>query len=187
MLSSRLGHFLDRPLAPLVRSISVNPNLLTITGFIITVVAAFIIPSNLTLGGLFIMLGGLFDMLDGITARVNGKTTRFGAFLDSLLDRYSDAALFLSLAWYLANKGDHPMALLSIGSMLGAFFVSYARARAEGLGLEGKIGLMERPERIILLIIGTITGWLSPMLWIIFVFTQVTVIQRAYAVWKAGR
>lgn len=187
MLSSRLGHFLDKPLKPLAKAIRLNPNSLTVTGFMITVVAALIIPFNLFYGGILILIGGLFDMLDGITARVNGRATRFGAFLDSLLDRYSDAFIFLSIAWYLASKGDHPGAFLSIGSMLGAFLVSYARARAEGLGINGKIGLMERPERIILLIIGTITGWLIPVLWIIFVFTQITVIQRAYAVWKAGR
>lgn len=187
MLSSRLGHFLDRPLSPVVRSIQINPNGLTIIGFITTSIAAIIIPFHLTIGGLLIMLGGIFDMLDGVSARVNGRVTRFGAFLDSLLDRYSDALLFLSIAWYLASRGDHSGAFLSIGSMLGAFFVSYARARAEGLSIDGKIGIMERPERIILLIIGTLTGWLVPVLWIIFVFTQVTVIQRAYVVWKAGR
>lgn len=126
-------------------------------------------------------------MLDGISARVNGRVTRFGAFLDSLLDRYSDAFIFLSIAWYLASRENHSGAFLSIGSMVGAFLVSYARARAEGLNIEGKIGLMERPERIILLIIGTLTGWLIPVLWVIFIFTQITVIQRAYVVWKAGR
>lgn len=187
MISSRLGHFLDKPLSPLVKAIRVNPNSLTIAGFIITVFAALFIPSNLLIGGILILFGGLFDVLDGIIARVNSRTTRFGAFLDSLLDRYSDAFLFLSLAWYLASKGDHSGGFLSIGSMLGALFVSYARARAEGLGIDGKIGIMERPERIILLIIGTLTGWLKPVLWIIFVFTQITVIQRAYAVWKAER
>lgn len=187
MLSSRLGHFLDKPLSPVVRVIGKNPNALTITGFIITAIAALIIPFHLTIGGLLIMLGGLFDMLDGVSARVNGRVTRFGAFLDSLLDRYSDAFLFLSIAWYLASMGDHSGAFLSIGSMLGAFLVSYARARAEGLNINGKTGLMERPERITLLIIGTLTGWLVPVLWVLFILTQVTVIQRAYAVWKAGR
>ncbi len=186
MLSSQFGHFLDKPLTPIVKSLKLNPNILTVMGFIITVLAALTIPYNLTLGGILILSGSIFDMLDGIAARVNGKVTRFGAFLDSLLDRYSDAFLFLSIAWYLASKGDHSGAFLSIGSMLGAFFVSYARARAEGLGIDGKTGLMERPERIILLIIGTISGWLIPLLWIIFIFTQITVIQRAYAVWKAG-
>lgn len=187
MLSARFGHFLDRPLSPLVRAIRINPNVLTVSGFIVTTIAALTIPYDITLGGLLILLGGLFDMLDGISARVNGKVTKFGAFLDSLLDRYSDAFLFLSIAWYLASRGDHSGAFLSIGSMLGALFVSYARARAEGLDIDGKTGLMERPERIILLITGTLTGWVIPILWIIFIFTQVTVFQRAYAVWKAGR
>ncbi|MFN3395653.1 MAG: CDP-alcohol phosphatidyltransferase family protein, partial [Thermodesulfovibrionales bacterium] len=106
MISARLGHFLDKPLSPLVKLIRINPNILTVSGFIITIIAALIIPYDITLGGLLILLGGLFDMLDGIAARVNGRVTKFGAFLDSLLDRYSDAFLFLSIAWYLASRGD---------------------------------------------------------------------------------
>jgi phosphatidylglycerophosphate synthase len=187
LISARFGHFLDRPLSPIIRHIRIDPNILTITGFIIVTVAALIIPSNLFFGGILLLIGSIFDMLDGISARVNGRVTRFGAFLDSLLDRYSDALLFLSIAWYLASKGDHSSAFLSIGSMLGSFFVSYARARAEGLGIDGQTGLMERPERLLLLIFGTLSGWLSPILWVIFILTQITVIQRAYAVWKAER
>ena len=91
MICSRFGHFLDRPLTPLIKKIQLNPNTLTITGFVITAIAAFVIPHNLKLGGLLILAGGLFDALDGIVARVQNKTTRFGAFLDSVLDRYSDA------------------------------------------------------------------------------------------------
>jgi len=131
-----------------------------------------------------ILTGGLFDMLDGVSARVNNKVTRFGAFLDSVLDRYSDAFLFLSIAWYLASKGEHNGVFLSLGTLVGAFLISYARARAEGLGEECKTGIMERPERIILLIFALLTGWLVPILWIMFVLTHVTVIQRVYHVWK---
>jgi phosphatidylglycerophosphate synthase len=147
--------------------------------------AAFVIPSNLRLGGVLILLGGICDMCDGILARVNGKATSFGAFLDSLLDRYSDAFIFLSLAWYLAGTGDHSGAFLSIGTMVGALLVSYARARGEGLGINSQVGIMERPERIILLIFATLTGWLLPVLWIMFVFTHATVVQRAYVIWRA--
>jgi phosphatidylglycerophosphate synthase len=146
--------------------------------------AALIIPANLRLGGLLILLGGICDLGDGILARTNGRVSNFGAFLDSLLDRYSDSFLFLSLAWYLGGRGDHAGAFLSIGTMVGAFLVSYARARGEGLGIQSQVGIMERPERIILLIVATLTGWLTPVLWVMFVLTHVTVIQRAYAVWK---
>lgn len=184
MISARLGHFLDRPLTPVIKKIPLNPNTLTITGFVITAIAAFVIPHNLKLGGLLILAGGLFDALDGIVARVQNKTTRFGAFLDSVLDRYSDAFLFLSIAWYLAGKGDHNGAFLSLGTLVGAFLISYARARAEGLGESCHTGIMERPERLILIIFATLTGWLVPILWIMLVLTHVTVIQRVYHVWK---
>lgn len=187
MLSARFGHFLDKPLAPLIRRLPINPNLLTVTGFLITTGAAFLIPFNLKAGGVLIALGGVCDMLDGVIARVNARTTFFGAFLDSLLDRYSDSLLFLSLAWYLAGKGDHTGAFLSLGTLVGALLVSYARARAEGLGIDSRVGLMERPERIILLTGATLTGWVVPVLWVLFVFTHLTVIQRSYAVWKAGK
>lgn len=187
MISHRLGHFLDRPLFPVARAISIHPNFLTLAGFLITTIAALVIPFNLLAGGLLILSGGIFDILDGVVARVNGRTSKFGAFLDSLLDRYSDAFILLSIAWYLASDGDHTGSFLSLGTMLGALLVSYARARAEGLGIDNKEGLMERPERIIMLIFATLTGWLTPVLWIMFVLTHITVIQRAYAVWRAWK
>ena|SRR4030042_1156052 len=182
MLSAKLGHFLDTPLRPVAKRIPFSPNILTIIGFLITVLAAFIIPYNIRLGGVVILIGGLFDMLDGIVARVGGKTTKFGAFLDSVLDRYSDAAIFLAVAWYLAEKGDHTGAFLSLGTLVGAFLISYTRARAEGLGESCHTGIMERPERIILLIFAALTGWITPVLWIMLVLTHITVVQRIYHV-----
>lgn len=184
MIGSKLGHFFDKPLTPFVKNIPLNPNVLTVAGFVVTITAAFVLPYNIRLGGLLILAGGLFDMLDGIAARVNNKATRFGAFLDSVLDRYSDAFLFLSVAWYLASRGEHTGAFLSLGTLVGAFLISYARARAEGLGQECKTGIMERPERIILLIFAALTGWFVPVLLVMFVLTHVTVLQRIYHVWK---
>jgi phosphatidylglycerophosphate synthase len=187
MLSARLGHSLDVPLGFIVKRIPFSPNTLTVIGFVVTVIAAFVIPYNIRLGGIFIMIGGIFDMLDGIAARTSGKTTKFGAFLDSVLDRYSDAFLFLSIAWYLAAHGDHTGSFLSIGTMLGALLISYARARAEGLGQDCHTGLMERPERIILLIFATLTGWIVPVLWVMLVLTHATVFQRILHVWMATK
>jgi len=184
MIGAKLGHFLDVPLTPIAKKIPLNPNALTIIGFAVTAVAAFVIPYNLRLGGLLILVGALFDVLDGIYARVNNKVTKFGAFLDSVLDRYSDAFIFLSVAWYLAGGDNHTGAFLSLGTLVGAFLISYARARAEGLGGECKTGIMERPERIVLLIFATMTGWLVPVLWVMLILTHVTVFQRVYHVWK---
>lgn len=187
MISYKFGHILDRPLFPIAKGIKLNPNLLTVTGFLITAIAAVVIPMNLRLGGLLILFGAFFDVLDGVVARVNGRTTKFGAFLDSLLDRYSDAFIFLSIAWYFSERGDYTGVSLSIGTMVGALLVSYARARGEGLGIDSQEGLMERPERIILLIFATLTGWLKPVLWIMLILTHLTVVQRSYKVWYARK
>jgi phosphatidylglycerophosphate synthase len=185
LIGARLGNFLDKPLSPLVKKINVNPNTLTIAGFALTTLAALVIARHLLLGGILVLLGGVLDMLDGIVARTNGKVTEFGAFLDSVLDRYADAFLFLGLAWYLASKGDHAGAFLSLATLIGAYLVSYTRARAEGLGRECKTGIMERPERIVLLAFGAISGWITPVLWVMFVLTHLTVFQRIYHVRKS--
>ena len=144
-------------------------------------------PIVLIAAGLFMLFGGVLDMLDGIVARTSGRVTKFGAFLDSVLDRYSDAFLFLSISYYLAAQGNHTGSFLSLGTLVGAFLISYARARAEGLGIPCNTGIMERPERIILLIFATLTGWLVPVLWIMLVLTHVTVLQRIYYVWHRTR
>lgn len=184
MLSARLGHMFDEPLKHIARKIPLSPNALTIAGFSVMLLAALTIPFNIRLGGLLIIVGGVCDMLDGIVARTTGRVTRFGAYLDSVLDRYADASLFLSLSWYLAAHQNHTGAFLSLGTLVGAFLVSYARARAEGLGETCTVGIMERPERIILMIIGTLTGWLMPIVWILFILTHVTVLQRILYVRK---
>jgi len=184
MLSAKLGHFLDIPLAPLVKRLPFGPNVLTVTGFVVTCVAALVIPYNIRLGGILILLGGVFDVLDGIAARTRAKVTKFGAFLDSVFDRYSDAFLFLALAWYFLARGDYAGALLSIITLIGAFLISYARSRAEGLGESCQTGIMERGERLILLIFGTLTGWIVPVMWVMAVLTHITVIQRIYHVRK---
>lgn len=184
MLSGNLGHFLDKPLSPFAKKININPNVLTITGFLITTVAAIVISNDLFIGGLLILLGGVFDMIDGIIARVNNRTTEFGAFLDSVLDRYSDAFLFLGLSWYFLKHGSQAGVWLSLLTMIGAFLISYTRARAEGLGKECHVGLMERPERIILMAIGALTGWIIPVMWIMLVLTHATVFHRFHHVWK---
>ncbi len=184
MISARFGHFLDKPLAPVARRITIHPNFLTLAGFFTTLLASFVITVNIHIGGILIICGGLFDMLDGIIARTNGKTSQFGAFLDSFLDRVSDATIFLALSWYLYNLNNISGAVISILTMIGALLISYARARAEGIGKKCTTGLMERPERIILVSFGCITGLILPVLLIMLVFTYVTVLQRIHSVWK---
>jgi phosphatidylglycerophosphate synthase len=184
MISAKLGHFLDKPLAPIAKRIPVNPNVLTILGFLLTTAAAVSIPFNLTVGGFLILLGGFFDMLDGIVARTNGMSTKFGAFLDSTLDRYSDSFIFIGAAWYFFDKNNLAGIVFTAGGLVGALLISYVRARAEGLGIECNVGLIERPERVVLLSIGCITGWLFPIIMILFFLSHATVIQRILHVYK---
>lgn len=189
MISAKLGHRFDKPLTPLTELITytgITPNFLTIAGFAISLVASVSFIFGMPrLGGILILLSGGFDLLDGVVARSTGKVTSFGAFLDSVLDRYSDAALFLGIGVYLSYT---PLnILLVVLTFIGTFLISYVRARAEGLGLTCNIGLMERPERIILLSIGGIFNVLVPVLWVLLILTHLTVLQRIHHVWKSVR
>lgn len=187
MLSAKLGHFLDTPLGPIAKRIPLSPTTLTVIGFLITVMAASMMTQDIRLGGILVLIGGIFDIIDGVVARTKGQDTKFGAFLDSVFDRYSDAFLFLALSWYFIMKSSLIGFYLSLGTLVGAFLISYVRARAEGIGESCHTGIMERPERIILLAFAAITGWLLPVLWIMFILTHITVFQRIYHVWRILR
>ncbi len=184
MISAKLGHVLDKPLAPIARLISVSPNVLSVAGFAVTLTAAMLIPFNTAAGGLVILMGGAFDLLDGVVARTNGKETKFGALLDSTLDRYADAALFLAIIWLFFKEDNLIGIFFTICSLVGAFLVSYVRARAEGLGFSCNVGLMERPERILLLAAGCLTGRLFPVIFLLFVLSHITVVQRVVCVYR---
>ena len=184
MLSSKFGHLLDKPLTPIAKLISVSPNVLSFTGFAVILASALLIPYNTAAGGLVILIGGSFDLLDGVVARTNGKDTKFGALLDSTLDRYADAALFLAIIWLFFKENNLIGIFFTICSMVGAFLVSYVRARAEGLGVGCNVGLIERPERIILLAAGCLTGRLFPVILILFVLSHITVVQRVMHVYR---
>ena len=179
-----IGKYFERMLTSLARTIEISPNKITIAGFIITIIASIVLTQNLFLGGILIILGALCDMFDGISARMYNKVTEYGAFLDSVIDRYSDSFLLTGFAWYFLKIGSLTGALLSVGTLVGSLIISYARARAEGLGRECKTGLMERPERIIFMSLAALTGLVFPIMLIMFVLTHYTVIQRVYYVRK---
>ncbi|RMD59702.1 MAG: CDP-alcohol phosphatidyltransferase family protein, partial [Nitrospirae bacterium] len=186
MISAHFGHFLDKPLESVARFVKISPNAITITGFFITIVAGCTLPYHLLLGAFLILFGGVFDLLDGAVARINGKESDFGAFLDSVLDRYSDAILFIGFVGYFLRQ-EHISFIgvfLTLGTMVGTLVISYAKARAESLGKDCHVGIMERAERIILMVFGALTGWLVPVMAFMFVFTHITVLQRIYHVWK---
>ena len=156
----------------------VTPNQLTVTGFFLTCAVAVAIAYGYEWqGGVLVILVGLFDMLDGAVARVRGMKTRFGAFLDSTLDRYSEAVL---LAGVLVAHQELQTTLLVVAALTGSLLVSYSRAKAEGkdIGVHGEVGWLPRPQRVVLLAAGLITGLIVPALWVLAIFTNVTTVQR---------
>jgi phosphatidylglycerophosphate synthase len=187
MIGERFGHIFDRPLENVARRIPIHPNTVTFIGFAVTVAAAGVLVHDLFWGGVLVVLGGVFDVLDGVVARVNRKESKFGAFLDSVLDRYSDAVVLLAIAWNLAGKGQTTGFALCLAALVGSFLVSYSRARAEGLGESCKHGLMERPERLVLISFGAISGFMLPVLWMLVILTHFTVLQRIFYVRKRIR
>jgi len=131
-------------------------------------------------GGVLLLLVNAFDMLDGSVARLSGRVTRFGAMLDSTLDRYPEALFFLGIMGWLSIRGDTTTLLAAYIAIIGSLMVSYTRARAEGLGLHGEVGWLPRPERIILIGVALIFHQylLAPALWLLAVLTNVTAVQR---------
>ena len=178
MLNKKLGPRLELPLSRIARLLPVTPNALTVGGFVLTVCACGVLAFNMRAGGILVLLASSFDMLDGAVARARGMQTAFGAFLDSVLDRYADAAMLLAVAWNMFMQGDTVGVSLALLMLVGASLVSYTRARAEGLGATCTQGLMERPERILLVAAGAISGYMVPLLWIMTVLTHLTAVQR---------
>jgi CDP-diacylglycerol--glycerol-3-phosphate 3-phosphatidyltransferase len=161
--------------------LGVTPNMLTVAGLLLNVVVALVIASGQpVLGGVLVLLANAFDMLDGAVARLTGTVSRFGAFFDSTLDRYAEAVMYLGVGVWLYETRDGSLLLACYGAIIGSLMVSYARARAEGIGVGGEVGLLPRPERIILLAVGLIFhgDMLAPVLWILAVFSNLTAVQR---------
>lgn len=178
-----------------LNALGLTPNMLTLIGFFamcgIGVVLSF---GYLALGGVLIIVAGIFDALDGTLARLTNRVTPFGAFLDSTTDRFAEGALYLGIMyWYVQQRGMVFVAYLVFLTLLGSLMVSYARARAEGIGVEMKQGLMTRFERIALLIIGLVlTAFFGDapiliVLALLAVFTNVTAVQRMWLVYRSTR
>lgn len=156
-----------------------SANKLTITGFILSAVASVVVATGRFIPALIVGgVGTTLDMLDGAVAKAGQTSSRRGAFLDSVADRLSETAMFTGLAWYLIGRRPD-LAFLCLISLGFSLIISYERAKAEALGLEGKTGLFERGERLILLGVAVgVPGALSPALWVMVVGTGFTVIQR---------
>jgi CDP-diacylglycerol---glycerol-3-phosphate 3-phosphatidyltransferase len=163
----------------------IHPNVLTFLGLVINIIAAFLFArGSFRWAGVVVICAGLFDMVDGRVARATDRVTRFGGFFDSVLDRYSDLALFMGLLVYYASINRFFYIVLTAIVMTGSVMVSYVRARAECTIPKCKVGFLERPERVVLIIIGALFNRMAPVLWVIAVLSNLTVIHRMIFTWR---
>jgi CDP-diacylglycerol---glycerol-3-phosphate 3-phosphatidyltransferase len=188
MINERLqewGRVQARRVAQWLRWTGLTPNMLTVIGLLLNCgVAVVLARGHLFWGGVFVLAAGLFDLLDGAMARVTDRISPFGAFFDSTLDRYSEVVVYLGLLYYVLGTGDARLgAILIYLTICGSILVSYARARAEGLGYKLQVGLLARPERIIILSLGLLVGRPLWALWLLAIFTNLTAAQRIYHLW----
>src|SRR6201981_3000847 len=169
----------------------INPNVLTFLGLVVNTIAAFFFGSAnvgnqarlFRYAGLVIIGSGFFDLVDGQVARATNRVTRFGGFFDSVVDRYSDASQFLGLLVFYARGERFSYVVLTAFVMVSAIMVSYTRARAESLIGSRRVGFMERPQRLVLVILGALFNRMAPVLWVIAVLSTITVIHRMRYTW----
>ena len=186
-----LAYRITDPVVGALSKSGITPNTLTLINLALNIVAAYVIATgHFPVGGVLILGSGLFDLLDGALARFNQQTTRFGAVLDSTVDRISEAATLCGLLiWYVSQGGATLEIVLVLVVLVGSFLVSYIRARAEGLGWQCQVGLFTRAERVIVLAIGLLLGGVSISsvfvgLCVLALFALVTVAQRLVYLWK---
>ncbi len=162
-----------------------NPNVLTFIGFSINAVAAYLFAEGYFFkAGLTVILAGVFDLTDGPVARVTNRVTTFGGFFDSVMDRYSDMILYTGLLVYYARNGSVLYVVVTGAVIIGSVMTSYTRTRAEALLPSCKVGFLERPERIVLIIIGSLANRMAAVLWVMAVFSNITVIHRCFYTWQ---
>lgn len=166
----------------------IHPNVLTFLGLVINTWAAFLFAAGrFRAAALVVILAGVFDMVDGRVARETNRVTRFGGFFDSVIDRYSDLALFMGLLVYYASINRFFYIVLTAIVMTGSVMVSYTRARAECTIPKCKVGFLERPERVVLIIIGALFDRMAPVLWVIAVLSNLTVVHRMIYTWQEAK
>jgi CDP-diacylglycerol---glycerol-3-phosphate 3-phosphatidyltransferase len=165
-------------------ALGIHPNLLTLIGALINIVAAFFLATDRFItAGIVMLIANIFDFIDGKVAHITGTQSEFGAFWDSTLDRFSDLALFTGMIWLYAELGRYGYVLVATLALIFSIMTSYARARAESLIEKCEVGFMERPERIVLLMIGAFTDRMAGVLWVILVLAIITVSNRIHYTW----
>ena len=172
----------------LYRQFHLRPNHLTIIGLGVSVLAATAFcTARIRTAGILLILAGLCDFFDGSLARASGQVSAFGAFLDSVIDRYSDLVVLLAIVVLYAQVSHTRGAIVAMAGLIGSMMVSYTKARAESIGVRCTVGMMERPERMICLIAGALLDLLEPALWVLAVLSNLTALQRIAFTWRATR
>jgi CDP-diacylglycerol--glycerol-3-phosphate 3-phosphatidyltransferase len=190
LIPQRLQDSFIGVLSPLISHLArsnLSPNSYTVAGITITAFgAAAVLAGYIRLAGILILLGGFCDTIDGLIARTTGKATRFGALLDSSIDRYADFIIFLGIAAYFIHLEDYGTSAGAFLALCGSFMVSYTRARAESLGFEARVGLMQRPERIVLVGLGALIhiSAFKFAVWLVALLANLTALQRIRCAYK---
>lgn len=183
-----IGSVASRILSGLVKALvftRIHPNIFTCVGLAINAVGAWMLSrGEFFQAGLIVLLAAVFDLVDGPVARGSSRVTRFGGFLDSVIDRYSDLILLVGMLIYYADADRFGYIVLTAVAMTGSVMVSYVRSRSENEIPNCKVGFLERPERIVLLIIGTLGNRMTAVLWVIAVLSNLTVIHRVVHTWR---
>lgn len=180
--------YFSAPIARVLIAMRVTPNMITFAGFLVACLSAYIVSEgHLFIGGLVMLAGAIMDMFDGAVARMTGTASKFGAFFDSVMDRLGEAAVLFGLLVFYVRDAHTLGAYLAFGALVASIMVSYSRARAEGLGVEGDVGFMGRPERIVVLGAGLLIGYPLYALGLILAVASVTTIQRTIYVWRKTR
>ena len=185
-IKRNLAYRITDPIVGILSKKGIKPNALTLINLALNIIAAYVIAmGHIFLGGVLVLVAGLFDLLDGALARFTKQTTKFGAILDSVVDRISEAAILCGLLiWYISQQEASLKIVLVFIVLIGSFLVSYIRARAEGLGWQCQVGLFTRAERIIVLAIGLLINQVFIALCVLVVFVFITVVQRLVYLWK---
>jgi CDP-diacylglycerol---glycerol-3-phosphate 3-phosphatidyltransferase len=182
--TATIGTICMFPLRAIIRAsvaLGISPNTLTLIGVLINCAAGWALATNRFVTAGFIMIcANIFDFIDGKVAFITGRQSEFGAFWDSTLDRFSDLALFTGLIWLYTTLGRNDYVLITTLTLIFAIMTSYARARAECLIEKCKVGFMERPERIVLFMIGAFTNRMAAVLWVILVLSILSVANRIH-------
>jgi CDP-diacylglycerol--glycerol-3-phosphate 3-phosphatidyltransferase len=185
-LARAWGARIIQPVARLLTHLGLTPNTVTVLGFLLSAAVALVLATGrLTLAGLLLIATLAFDAVDGTMARTQGTTSRFGAFLDSTLDRWTELFLYGALVWHYLQIGQNVNVLLAVAAMSTSVMVSYTRARAEGVGLPCKEGIFTRFERMVVLLVGLLFGVTPWALGIIAVLAGITAVQRIFVTKRA--